>query len=317
MASGVSGKRVVVTGASGLMGFPIAMALARDNEVTAVARFGGAGQDAKALQEAGARVVTFDLADPDLSPLPNDADLVFHFGAMTAFPRSPADRELQMDINVGATGRLALRYRECTAFVHASASVYQFHGERPLREDDPPGLITGLENYCASKVSAEQLLRFLSQEHRIPTVMLRISSCYGPRGGSIPGRIFRVLAGEPVMIYAGVPNRYRPMYETDYVEKAIASVAIAAVPAETINFAGSETCTIEEYCAIAGEIGGQEPILQESPEAIYPIWPDVSKMERLLGPTKVTPREGVRLVIESGSGYGGRYAGWQEPSETS
>jgi UDP-glucuronate 4-epimerase len=292
------------------------MELARNNEVTAVARFGGASHDAKALADAGARVVPFDLADADLSPLPDEADAVFHFSAMTAFPRTVADRELQMEVNVRATGRLAVRYRTCSAFVHASASVYQFHGERPLTEDDPPGLITGLENYCASKIAAEELLQFLSREYEIPTVMLRISSCYGPRGGSIPGRIFRVLAGQPVVIYPGIPNRYSPMYETDYVEKAIASVRIASVPPETINFAGSEPCTIEEYCAIAGDISGKEVRLTKSPDAIYPIWPDVSKMERLLGKTKVSPREGVRLVIESGPNYGGRYAGWQEPSET-
>jgi nucleoside-diphosphate-sugar epimerase len=299
------------------MGFPIAMELALHNDVTAVARFAGNDRDAERLEKAGARVVRFDLADPDLSPLPAEADIVFHFGATTAFPKSAAERELQMEVNARATGRMALRYRNCQAFVHASASIYQFQGERRLREEDPPGLINGIENYCASKIAAEQLLHFLSQEHRIPIVMLRISSCYGPRGGSIPGRIFRVLAGEPVLIYAGIPNRYCPMYETDYVEKAIAAASIAAVPPEIINFAGSETCTIEEYCAIAAELSGQELTLQESPDAIYPIWPDTSRMERLLGRTKVSPREGIRRVIESDpEAFSVRYAAWREPTET-
>jgi nucleoside-diphosphate-sugar epimerase len=293
------------------------MELASDNDVTAVARFSGNDRDAKALEDAGARVIRFDLANPDLRPLPDEADVVFHFGAMTAFPRSAAEREVQMEVNVRAAGRIALRYRTCKAFVHASASIYQFHGEHRLREEDPPGLITGIENYCASKIAAEQLLHFLSRENRIPVVMLRISSCYGPRGGSIPGRVFRVLAGEPVLIYASVPNRYCPMYETDYVEKAIASASIASVPPETINFAGSETCSIEEYCAIAAELSGKRPVLQESPDAIYPIWPDTSKMERLLGKTKVSPREGIRRLIESGvDALSSRYAAWQEPTES-
>jgi nucleoside-diphosphate-sugar epimerase len=314
---GLRGQRVVVTGASGLMGFPIAMELAPHNDLTAVARFSGNDRDAEALELAGARVVRFDLAHPDLSPLPDEADVVFHFGAITAFPATAAEREAQMEVNARATGRVALRYRKCRAFVHASASTYRFQGERRLREEDPPGLINGIDNYCASKIAAEQLLHFLSREHHIPIVMLRISSCYGPRGGSIPGRIFRVLAGEPVVIYAGIPNRYCPMYETDYVDKAIAAASIASVPPEVINFAGSETCTIEDYCAIAGDLSGQEPILQESPDAIYPIWPDTSKMERLLGRTKVSPREGIRRVIESDPGaFSVRYAAWREPTES-
>jgi nucleoside-diphosphate-sugar epimerase len=313
--SGFSGKRIVVTGASGLMGFPLAMALASDNDVTAVARFRD-GREVEALRDAGARVVRFDLADPDLSMLPDVADVVFHFGTMTAFPTSQAERAWQFEVNTQATGRMATRYRDCRAFVYASASTYLFQGGRPLTEEDPHGLINGLETYCASKIASEQLLQFLSREHGIPTVILRISSAYGPRGGSITGRIDRIRAGQPVLIYPGVTNRYCPMYETDYVEKAILSASIASVPPETINFAGSETCSIEEYCAIAGELCGKEPILQESPDAIYPIWPDTTKMQRLIGKTSVSPRDGVRRVLESDpKSRTSRWSVWKEPAE--
>jgi nucleoside-diphosphate-sugar epimerase len=313
--SGLSGQHIVVTGASGNMGFPVAMALTRDNDVTAVARFRDEA-DAQSLRDAGATVVPFDQSSADLSPLPERADVVFHFGAMTAFPTSPEERRLQFEVNIRAAGRLAMRYRDCRAFVHASATTYKFQGERRHTEDDPPGLLNGLENYCASKIAAEQLLQFLSREHGIPTVMLRISSCYGPRGGSIAGRVERVRAGEPVLIYPGLKNNYCPMYETDYVEKAIASASLAATPPETLNFAGSETCSIEEYCAIAGELCGTEPILQESPDAIQPVWPDTTKMERLLGKTSVSPRDGIRMVLELGEGARfGRWSGWKEPSE--
>jgi UDP-glucuronate 4-epimerase len=315
-ASALSGKQIVVTGASGNMGFPVAMALTGHNQVTGVARFGDP-RHAEALRAAGARVVAFDQSNPDLSSLPGSADVVFHFGAMTAFPMTPEDRKLQMEVNVQAGGRLALRYRECDAFVHASATTYTFQGEHRYTEDDPPGLLNGLENYCSSKIAAEQLLSFLSREHSIPTVMLRISSCYGPRGGSITGRVERVRAGEPVVVYPGLPNRYCPMYETDYVEKSIASVSIVSTPPEVINFAGSETYTIDEYCAIAGELSGKEPILVESPDAIQPVWPDTTKMERLLGKTRISTREGIRLVLESDpSTRFGRWAGWKEPVES-
>ena len=45
------------------------------------------------------------------------------------------------DVNTGGTGRLARHYRDCEAFVHGSTgSLYEYQGERPLREDDPYGL---------------------------------------------------------------------------------------------------------------------------------------------------------------------------------
>jgi UDP-glucuronate 4-epimerase len=313
--SGLTGKRVVLTGASGLLGFPLALALAEDNDVTAVARFTNA-DEAVQLEQAGARPVRFDLADPDLSPLPETADAIFHFGAMTAFPTTPDERAYQLEVNTHSAGRLALRYRDCESFVYASASVYKFQGERPLREEDPYGLIPGLENYSASKIAAEQLLRFLSVEHDIPTVILRVNSAYGPRGGSIAGRIDRVRAGEPVMLYPGVPNRYSIIYEADLVEKTVASAALASVPAEIINMGGSVPCSIEEYCTIAGELIGREPVFEVSPDAIHPLWLDTTKMDRLLGKTSVSPREGIRRLVESDQARRtSRWSKWKEPSE--
>jgi hypothetical protein len=45
---------------------------------------------------------------------------------------------------------------------------------------------------------------------------------------------------------------------------------------------------------------GRTPIFVENSKS-WPIWPDVTKMEKLLGPSKVSVREGVRRVIESGA----------------
>ena len=57
----LSGRRVLVTGASGLVALPVAVALAKSNEVYAVARFSDPAQK-RLLEAAGARPITFDLA---------------------------------------------------------------------------------------------------------------------------------------------------------------------------------------------------------------------------------------------------------------
>ena len=44
--AGLSGKRVLVTGASGLVALPVAVELAKDNEVFAVARYSDPAQKA-------------------------------------------------------------------------------------------------------------------------------------------------------------------------------------------------------------------------------------------------------------------------------
>ncbi len=290
---GLSGRRVLVTGASGLVAFPVAAELAKTNEVHALARWSNPGQK-RMMEAAGARAVTFDLANEDLSALPASVDVVINYAVLP-----PSFGNMAYDVNTGATGRLARRYRDAEAFVHGSTgSLYEYQGERPLREDDPYGLHSAGENYAASKIGAEYLLRHLSEDYGLPVTIVRIFSFYGPRGGGVTQRVDQVARGEPVSVYPGVRNVHTPLYEDDYVEKTIAAAGIARIGAEIVNVGGSEAVTTQEYCIMAGEILGKEPIFVENGRS-WPIWGDTTKMERLLGPGKVSIREGIRRVIEA------------------
>ena len=83
-------------------------------------------------------------------------------------------------------------------------------------------------------------------------------------------------------VYPGVRNVHTPLYEDDYVEKTIAAAGIAKVGAEIVNVGGTEAVTTQEYCQMAGEILGKEPIFVENSKA-WPIWADTTKMVELLG----------------------------------
>ena len=288
----LSGRRVLVTGASGLVALPVAVELAKSNEVYAVARFSDPEQK-RLVEQAGARAISFDLADPDLSPLPKSVDVVINYAVL------PFTNRNHYDVNTGAAGRLARRYRECQAFVQGSTgSLYEYQGERPLREDDPYGLHSSAENYAASKIAAEFLLKHLSEDYKMPTTIVRIFSFYGPRGGGVTQRIDQVARGEPVSVYPGVRNIHTPLYQDDYVEKTIAAVGIAKIGGEVVNVGGTEAVTTQEYCEMAGELLGKKPTFVENSRA-WPIWADTTKMVKLLGPNKVSVREGVKRCVES------------------
>src|SRR5579862_6081736 len=109
----LSGKRVLVTGASGLVALPVAVELAKDNEVYAVARYSDPKQK-QMLEAAGVNTIAFDLAEKDLSPLPKSVDVVINYGVL------PQTHKDHFEVNTGAAGRLARRYRDCEAFVHGS-----------------------------------------------------------------------------------------------------------------------------------------------------------------------------------------------------
>lgn len=291
--AGLSGRTVLVTGASGLVAFPVAAELAKDNEVYAVARWSDPEQK-RLIEAAGAKAIACDLSQHDLSALPQSVDVVVNYAVLP-----PNYKNVAYEVNTGATGRLMRRYRDAQAFIHGSTgSLYEYQGERPLTENDPYGLHSSAENYAASKIGAEFLVKHLSEDYQLPATIIRIFSFYGPRGGGVTQRIDQVANGQPVSVYPGVANTHTPLYEDDYVEKTIQCAGIARVGAEIVNVGGTEAVTTQDYCRIAGEILGKEPIFVENSKA-WPIWADTTKMVELMGANKVSVREGIRRVIEA------------------
>lgn len=293
----LTGQRVLVTGASGLMGLPLALALAAENEVLALARFTDATAKAQ-LGAAGVRTIVHDLGRDSLDLVPPDLDYVFHFGAMVP-PASEQDRRATFEANAQAIGRLMSHCRRAKGFLHASSgSIYAYQGGRPMREDCPFGIHIGL--YSWSKVVAESVIEFAAREYALPTTMIRICSAYSPRGGmNTTSRIHRLVAGEEILLHPDRPNLFNPLYETDWVEKAIQAVQVGGAPPVIMNFAGSETTSGEEVVAQAAELLGVEPRVRYTDEWIYPLHPDLTRMHELIGRTKVSPREGIRRVIEA------------------
>ena len=108
-----------------------------------------------------------------------------------------------------------------------------------------------------------------------------------------------MLAHKPIRLHPDKPNNYNPIYEDDYVELGIRAMEVAATPPIVVNWAGSETVSVEDYCAYMGELVGVEPVFEYTSDAHTPLWPDVTYMHEVLGRTTVGWREGFRRMIEA------------------
>jgi UDP-glucuronate 4-epimerase len=287
--------RVLVTGATGRVGFPVARALAARHEVFGLARCRGVGDRAR-LEDAGISPIVADMADVDLRQLPGGITHVFHAAARLGREAQDADWQEVFATNAQASGRLVAAYPGA-AFVYCSTgSAYAYQGQRPLREDDPPGVHLGA--YSLSKIAGEAVVRFAAEQAGSPLTIIRIFSTYGPEGGTPVNRLRRILRGDEVVLHPDAPNHYNPIYEDDYVRLAVRALEVASPDPVVVNFAGSETVSAEEYCAYLGELVGRPVLIRYDPEAPWPIWPDVTRMHEVLGRTEVPWREGMRRVAE-------------------
>ena len=290
----LDGEKVLITGATGKVAFPIARALARQNEVWGVARLKKPG-DRERLQEAGVKPFSWDLSNAKPSSLPEDFTYVFH----AAVDPGAADWPATLRTNAHNSGDLLYHCREAKGFVYCSTgSIYGYQGRRPLKESDPPG-VPLRANYSFSKVAAEAVCSWIAERFRIPLTIIRICSTYGPEGGAPADRLDAMLEGRPIRLHPDRPNNYNPIHEDDYVALGIRALEVAAIPPVVVNWAGSQTVSVEEYCAYMGELVGLEPVFDYTADAHTPLWPDVTYMHEVLGHTRVDWRDGIRRMIKA------------------
>ena len=287
--------RVLVTGATGRVGFPVARRLAEEHDVFGLARCRGEG-DRQRLVDAGIRPVVGDVAAPDLGDLPGGLTHVFH--AAARFGREADPNWMQIfATNAQASGRLVAACPGAAFVYCSSGSAYAYQGRRPLAEDDPPGVHLGL--YSLSKIAGEEVVKFAAGRYGSPLTIVRIFSTYGPEGGAPVTRLRQILAGEEVVLHPDRPNNYNPIFEDDYVRLAVRALEVAAPDPVVVNFAGSETVSAEDYCAYLGELVHKPVRIRYDAEAPWPLWPDVTRMHAVLGRTDVPWPEGMRRIAEA------------------
>ncbi len=294
----LEGEKILITGATGKIAFPIARALAEKNEVWGSARLRN-DSDREKLERAGIRPVKFDMSADDASELDDDFTYIFHAAVDPAGIRG--DWQSFVRTNAHNSGNLLYHCRPSKGFVYCSTgSTYAFQGQRPLKETDPPGLPQpGMDNYSFAKVAGESVCSWIAEQFDLPLTIIRIFSTYGPEGGAPVDRFEAILRGDPIKVHTNKPNNYNPIYEDDYVDLGIRAMEVAANPPVIVNWSGSETVSVEEYCQYMGELVGIEPKFEYTEDVHTPLWSDVTRMHEVLGRTKIGWREGMRRMIEA------------------
>jgi nucleoside-diphosphate-sugar epimerase len=299
----LSNSKILVTGATGQLAHYIVSQLVGDNEIHTMARFGSPGSVEK-LEALGATCIKADYATDDLSGLDDDYDYVLHFATYQV--PGGEDFEEAIRVNAVGTGKLMYRFRNVKAFFFSSTcSVYHPRGEAKHKETDPLGdsMRGHCPTYAFSKVAAEAVVKFTSEQFGIPAVIARMNVSYGQNGGLPVIHLDALRKGEPIYLHSEKPNYYNPIHEEDYYEKMLAMLDHASSPPQVINWCGSETVSAEQWCEYMAEMLGVEPNFVYVDSLIPGAPCDTTKMHELVGPTRVSWREGMRRLVEEGAHY--------------
>lgn len=291
----LTGARVLVTGVTSPVARPIAVALAKENEVVGAARFrDGAARDA--LHALGVGTARLDLVRGELDDLPTDIDYVLHFAVVKSHKWG-----VDLDGNVGGLALLMERYAGARAFLHCSTTaVYQPDDHVAFTEDAPLGDSHRnyfLPTYSISKIAAEAAARHGARRWGLPTTIARLNVPYGDEGGWPMIHLLMMEAGQEVAVHADAPNQFHPIHSDDMTAMVPRLLEIASVPATVVNWGGDERVSVEEWCAYLGELTGIEPKLAASEQSLASVCLDLTRMHELVGHTTVPWREGFRRMV--------------------
>lgn len=294
----VEGKKILVTGPTGQVAFPLSVTLAKKNEVWGAARFSDAKKK-KALEDAGVRCVATDLGSGEFDALPSDFDYVLHLAVARA---STPDFDADLRANAEAAGLLMAHCRRAQAFLHCSTTgVYHPKGHEPIVESDPLGdnHRVMMPTYSIAKIAAEAVVRYAARQLGLPTVIARLNTPYGNNGGWMYYHLLMMKNGVEIPVHVDAPSVYTPIHEDDIARIFPALCEHAKVPAEIVNVCGSEHVSIEEWCGYLGELCGLTPKFKKTEAALESVMSDNAKMVSLVGPARVSWKDGLRRMVEA------------------
>jgi nucleoside-diphosphate-sugar epimerase len=293
-----SGSTIVVTGVTGQVARPLAVALARDNRVVGAARFKD-GSVRTELEASGVECVPVDFASGDVGALPAEADYVLHFAVAKT-----NDWEPDLAANLGGLASLMEHHRNARAFLHcSSAAGYRPAGHSLLDEGSPLGDNHGvwpfLRTYSICKIGAEGTARWAAERYGLPTTIARLSVPYGDNGGWPAIHLHMMLVGSAVPVHRDEPSVYHPLHADDIGAMVPRLLAAASVPATTVNWGGSEKVSIQEWCTYLAGLVGVEARFEPTDDTIDSGEMDLTRMHELAGRTTVPWRDGMARMARA------------------
>lgn len=303
----MSGRRILITGGAGFVGYHLAESLSREeaDEVTLLDNLsrGSEDDDLQSLtQRSNVTLRIGDLRDAAVwDDLGQGYDEVYHLAAVIGVRkvveqpvdviRTNAVSTLHLlDWLVGGGGQKVLFSSTSEAY----AWTQHFHALPVPTPEDAPLSLTDLadprSSYAGSKIFGELAVTQYGLAHEKPFAIVRYHNVYGPRMGLehvIPELYARARSGQDPLTVYSVDHRRAFCYVSDAVSATVAAMREPAADGWTINVGNDqEEITIGELAERLLRKAGIEATISPQKAASDPVkrrCPDLTRARQLLG----------------------------------
>jgi nucleoside-diphosphate-sugar epimerase len=246
-------EKILVTGATGLLGFEVIQKLSENFEVFKLVQTynNNLGDN---------QIVHNFLNEFDLSVFPRKLDYILHLAQYRDFKNFPQNSNEIFKVNTVSTLNLINYGMDCgiKKFIYTSTGGLYKELNSPINENDSLKKPTELDFYCASKLSSELLISSYSEFFDVQ--ILRPFFIFGPRQSNqmlIPRLIKNVEQGNTVYLSGEKGININPIYVKDAASILIKLLGIPG--SKHINIAGDQVISIFQLVTYISEIIGKEP----------------------------------------------------------
>jgi nucleoside-diphosphate-sugar epimerase len=258
---------VLITGGNGLLGRYLVAALQDRGDGVRVLALPSA--DPGWLRQRGVAVYRGDVCWPDTLAAPmSGVSAVFHLAGMMGVWRPLQDYR---DVNVTGTRNVckAALAEGVSRIVHVSSwTVYGMDLGRPAREDFL--LRPSSEPYAITKAEGDLMVQRMIAEDRLPAVIIRPGTFFGPGDRLHFGRMAdRLRAGKGVIVGRG-DNALPFVYVTDVVQGLLLALDCERAVGQAYNISNDHPLTQQQLLeVIAHDIGVNSPTVHVPYRALY------------------------------------------------